>query len=315
MKSFLVGWLLSLSAALSLKPMLLSGADRQTLLSGSHELAPSVYRAMQGGQTSSPPAPPTNLRILYNGRNTIFFDDFTGSSIDPAKWTVLDRLSDQANAEVNCVVPQNVSVNGGLLTGVSKFEDHVCGDSLQSPRTEHYTSWQIQQATAPFLYGTVEFRAKLPGGIGIWPDLWMLGYRWQASQPLTADDPAANGADPGWGEIDIAEFWQNSRTTVNNSAHVGSPDGLHLANLTFNASTQFAVYRLEWTSSSLIWSVDPEDGLGFRTLRTLDSSSGRVPSVPYYIVMNAAIGGNGGGTPDPSTFPQTVQLDYVRVTQ
>ena len=28
---------------------------------------------------------------------TVFFDDFAGTTVDPAKWTVFDRLSDQAN--------------------------------------------------------------------------------------------------------------------------------------------------------------------------------------------------------------------------
>jgi beta-glucanase (GH16 family) len=74
------------------------------------------------------------------------------------------------------------------------------------------------------------------------------------------------------------------------------------------------VYRLKWTLSSLIWSVDAEDGSGFRTLRTV-SGAGNVPDVAMYVVLNAAIGGSGGGTPDPSSFPQTFVVDWVRVTQ
>ena len=34
-----------------------------------------------------------------------------------------------------------------------------------------------------------------------------------------------------------------------------------------------------------------------------------------YLVIRTAIGGTGGGRPDPGTFPQTFQMDYVRVTQ
>ena len=116
--------------------------------------------------------------------NVIFFDDFLGTSIDSTKWTVFDRLGDQANREVHCVAPENVSVKDGLLEGVSKYEDRRCEDSLESPKTMHYTSWQIQQATQPFLYGTIEVRAKAPGGVGTWPTIWMLGFKWQASQPL-----------------------------------------------------------------------------------------------------------------------------------
>jgi beta-glucanase (GH16 family) len=171
------------------------------------------------------------------------------------------------------------------------------------------------QGTTPFTYGTVDCRMKLPGGTGIWPTFFMLGYKWQASQPFTADDPSAVGSDPAWGEIDVAEFWQNSRTTVNNSAHVGSPDGLHISNLSFDASTQFAVYRLVWTSTSLTWQFNAEDGNGFQTTRSLNVASGRVPTVPFYITINAAVGGTGGGTPNSSTFPQTGMIDYVRVTQ
>jgi beta-glucanase (GH16 family) len=248
------------------------------------------------------------------GGNVIFFDDFSGSAVDASKWSVFDRISDQANGEVNCLLPSNVSVSGGLLSGLSKFEDHVCGDSIQAPVTEHYTSWQIQQKTAPFLYGTVEMRAKLPEGTGIWPVFWMLGFEWQASQPATANTPNHNWPHDGWCEIDIAEFWQNGRDNVNNTVHYQVAGGLHIANLPYNAANRFMVYRLQWSAGSLTWSVDGEDGQGFRTLRTL-TGAGTVPDVPMYVVINAAIGGTGGGTPTPSTFPQTFTVDWVRVTQ
>jgi beta-glucanase (GH16 family) len=246
--------------------------------------------------------------------STLLFDDFLGTSIDSAKWTVFDRLSDQVNGEVNCVIPQNVSVNGGLLSGVSKFEDHVCGDSVEAPKTMHYTSWQIQQATAPFLYGTIEVRAKAPGGVGTWPAIWMLGYQWQASQPFTANIPGNQWPQAGWCEIDIAEFWQGGRNDVNTTVHYTVPGGLHIEALPFDSTTRFMVYRLQWTAGSLIWSVDAEDGAGFRTLYSVTGSA-NVPNVPMYVVIHTAIGGSGGGTPVPGTFPQTFQVDYVRVTQ
>jgi beta-glucanase (GH16 family) len=249
-----------------------------------------------------------------NAPGTIFFDDFAGTAIDTSKWTVMDRIGDQTNGEINCCVPANVSVSGGFLVGVSKFEDHTCGDSQQAPVTEHYTSWHIQQKTAPFLYGTIEVRAKEPGGTGIWPTIWMLGYKWQANQPQTANIPGADWPHNGWCEIDIAEFWQNHRTQVNNTVHFEVAGGLHEAALPFDATSRYMVYRLQWSAGSLIWSVDPEDGGGFRTLHTV-TGAGSVPNVPMYVVLNAAIGGSGGGTPNPSTFPQTFSVDWVRVTQ
>lgn len=272
-------------------------------------------RPTSGGQAPSPPSPPQNLRVVSGPvGGTIFFDDFLGSAVDPAKWTVLDRLSDQVNGELNCVIPENVSVSGGLLSGVSKFEDRLCGDSVEPPKMMRYTSWHIQQATAPFRYGTIEVRAKIPGGIGIWPCIWMLGFEWQASQPFTANTPEHRWPQGGWGEIDIAEFMTNQRTTVNNQVHFGSANvGPGIVNLGFNATSRFAVYRLQWTAGSMIWSVDAEDGRGFQTTSSLSGSN--VPNVPMYVVINAAIGGIGGGNPDPSTYPLTFQVDYVRITQ
>jgi beta-glucanase (GH16 family) len=249
-----------------------------------------------------------------DAQGVVFFDDFLGSAIDTTKWTIMDRISDQVNGEINCCVPANVSVSGGLLSGVSKFEDHTCGDSQQAPTLMHYTSWHIQQKTAPFLYGTVEVRAKEPGGTGIWATIWMLGYKWQASQPDTANIPGANWPSDGWCEIDIAEFWQNARSQVNCTVHFNTAGGLHLQALPFDATSRYMVYRLDWSPGSLVWSVDAEDGAGFRTLRTV-TGAGSVPDVPMYVVINAAIGGIGGGTPNPSTFPQTFSVDWVRVTQ
>ncbi|MET0144770.1 MAG: glycoside hydrolase family 16 protein [Ilumatobacteraceae bacterium] len=245
---------------------------------------------------------------------TVFFDDFLGATVDPAKWIVLDRLSDQYNGEVNCVTPENVGVRDGVLQIISKFEDEDCGDSIDAPRTMHYTSGQVQQATAPFLYGTVDVRAKAPGGIGAWPAIWMLGFEWQESQPQTANFEGSDWPNAGWSEIDIAEFWQGTRDEVNTTVHFNEPGGLHLQPLPFDATTRFMVYRLEWTPESLVWSVDAEDGEGFRELYSVDGSDD-VPDVPMYVVIHTAIGGTGGGEPDPDSFPQTFEIDQVRITQ
>ena len=244
----------------------------------------------------------------------IFFDDFTGSSVDATKWSVCNRIGDLVNGEIDCCLPDNVTVSNGILSGVSKHEDHTCGDSQTSPVLEHYTTWNMQQKTASFLYGTIEVRAKIPGGTGLWPCIWMLGNLWQASQPATANIPGMNWPHDGWCEIDIAEFWQNERNAVSNGCHWQTGDGIHNAALPFDATTRFMVYRLQWSAGSLIWSVDAEDGAGFRTLRTL-TGAGSVPNVPMYVVVSCAVGGSGGGTPNPATFPLTFSVDWVRVTQ
>ena len=262
--------------------------------------------------SSSPPPPP---QPPPPGGTVILFDDFSGSSIDTTKWTVIDRIGDTTyNHELHCTVPANVSVSSGFLNGLTKHEDHTCGDSLMAPTLMHYTSWQIQQRTAPFLYGTVEVRAKLPGGVGIWPTMFLLGYKWQASQPATANDPSSNWPHDGWCETDMAEFLDNHRTQMNCVVHYEVAGGRSEQALPFDATKRYMVYRLQWSLNSLIWSVDAEDGAGFRTLRTV-TGAGSVPNVAMYLTINAAVGGVGGGTPDPSTFPQTFSVDWIRITQ
>src|SRR5262245_2881738 len=78
---------------------------------------------------------------LTGAGTTIFSDDFNGSSIDTTKWDAYHRISDQVNQELNCVVPENISISDGLLSGITEHEDHTCGDSQQAPVLEHYTSW------------------------------------------------------------------------------------------------------------------------------------------------------------------------------
>ena len=101
---------------------------------------------------------------------------------------------------------------------------------------------------------------------------------------------------------------------MNTTIHYNKPGGLQIKRLPFDATTRFAVYRLEWTQEALIWSVDAEDGKGFRTLHSV-RGAGSIPNEPMYVVIHTAIGGTGGGDPDPATFPQTFHVDYVRVTQ
>ena len=214
---------------------------------GTYALLASIRDASGLSVTSS-----VNITVNTSSPGqTILFDDFLGSSIDTTKWTVFDRISDQSNGEINCCVPANVGVSGGLLLGASKFEDHSCGDSQQAPVTEHYTSWQIQQNTAPFLYGTVQVRAEATRRqIRVSrPDIWMLGNLWQSSQPATANIPGANWPVGGWCEIDIAEFWQNARNQVNCTVHFNTPGGLHIQALPFDATSRYMVYRLQWAKN------------------------------------------------------------------
>ena len=75
------------------------------------------------------------------------------------------------------------------------------------------------------------------------------------------------------------------------------------------------VYRLQWAPNSMIFSVDAEDGAGYRTLRTV-TSAGSVPDVPRCRCHQRSHRRHRGGTPTRARFRRTLfSVDWVRVTQ
>ena len=85
--------------------------------------------------------------------------------------------------------------------------------------------------------------------------------------------------------------------------------------------TNFHRYLLDWTTNAISWYLD---GQLYETQTNWWSSSNptntslRNPypapfNEPFYIIMNLAVGGTLGGTPDSSVFPGDMQVDYVRL--
>jgi beta-glucanase (GH16 family) len=248
-----------------------------------------------------------------------FYDDFRGTTLNTRFWTPpFNRIQDLANSEVGGQLPANVRVNDGLfIDSLYVPAGFDIGDSETPPQQVFYSAGQIQQTTIPWLYGTLEVRCKCPGGTGLWPLVWMLGYLWQASQPYTANVTGAQWPHGGWCEIDLMEFLSNQRTDANCAVwfYNGTTGNGSATTYTlpFAADSRYMVYRLQWSASALIWSVDCEDGLGYRTMRTLTDPD-QIPNVPMYVVLSTATGGTGGGTPNPATFPQTQAMDWCRIS-
>jgi len=182
-----------------------------------------------------------------------------------------------------------------------------------------YRSGMIQQVKAPFRYGTIECRAKAPGGTGLWPLIfWLLGHKYQPSQTAqgayspygTFNVTGADWPNDGWCEIDGFEFLLNDRNDVNCQIHAdGFNDGGQVS-LGFDADTQFAKYKMVWTATTLTWYVDKEDGGGYTQIQSVTS---HVPTVPMYLIIGTAVGGTGGGSVTDGTLPQTMEVDWIRV--
>jgi len=185
---------------------------------------------------------------------------------------------------------ENVYVSNGTLKIVAKKESYM-GSNYTSAR-------MLSKDKFSFKYGKVEIRAKLSGGGGTWPALWMLGN---------------NIGTVGWpscGEIDIMEYAGNRPNKITCALHHpghsgGNPDG---GNTTItNAETEFHIYTLEWSATTIKIGVDNQQFFVFGNSSNLPFNQN------FFMIFNCAMGGNYGGTIDPNFTSSTFEVDYIRV--
>lgn len=230
--------------------------------------------------------------------------DYTGLP-DSTKWTYdtegnADGWGNREAQYYTKAKKENAWVENGVLT-ITALKEQFGGKEYTSARLNSKANW---------LHGRIEVNAKLPKGRGTWSAIWMMPKDW------TYND----GNWPNIGEIDIMEHVGHNLGTIHASAH--SKDYQWQKN-TQQTSTikiadvdeKFHSYMLEWTPELMKAYVDNQlyfeyknEGLG----------KSKWPYVkPFYLILNLAIGGAWGSGEgiDDSVFPQTMEIDYVRIYQ
>jgi len=237
------------------------------------------------------------------------FDGAAGSAPNSAKWRLETGGSGNGNHELQYYTKNadNVSHDGKghLVITARKNSD----SGLQCwYGTCKYTSARLNTgATFTQAYGHFEARIKVPRGQGVWPAFWMLG-----------NDLGSVGW-PNSGEIDVMENVGKEPGMVHGTLHgpgysgtggVGAaytlPDGKAFAD-------GFHVFAVDWSPTAISWSVD---GHKYQTRTPSDVNGNKwVFDHPFFMILNLAVGGDWPGSPNDSTsFPQTMTVDYVRVT-
>lgn len=243
----------------------------------------------------------------------LWADEFNGASLDATNWTAdigtgCPNLCGWGNAELQYYRSENLAVTGGNLVITAKAESYGGAG---------YTSGKVHtRGKRTFLYGRVEMRAKLPVGGGMWPAFWMM------------PQSSVYGGWPQSGEIDIMES-ANAMTSVGGTIHYGGtpPNNVYSGGSTSLGGGSFAdafhVYAIEWEPDAIRWYVD---GALYYTRTSAQWYSNGAPSndrapfdQPFYIILNAAVGGYYTGCTSSScittAFPQQYVIDYVRVYQ
>lgn len=262
-----------------------------------HAPPTNTPRGAPGTATPSP----TSSGGGGGGTSVVFADNFSGNSVDTSKWLVQNG-GRTSNNEMQCYLSANTSEGGGALTETVKV-DHSCNNTGGGGGGGGYSSGAIQSHFT-FTYGTVSVRAKMAGGGGPWPAIWLLGHN---CQPW---ELSPNGCQPKWpapgsDEIDIAEILNSNHSSVNEQVHMssGSPGCMPS---TSDTSQNWHTYTLVWAPGSLTWKIDGA---------TTCTDTSAVPSQAMFLIINTAIGGTGGGGINPGSLPQSTAISSVTITR
>jgi beta-glucanase (GH16 family) len=243
-------------------------------------------------------------------RSLVWSDEFSGPAgtfPGASRWTPQTGGGGWGNGEAQCYTnsPDNASTNGQgqLVITALRTPLHWCSDG----HLNNFTSARLTtERSFSVTHGRLEVRAKLPSGAGAWPAFWALG---------------ANEWSVGWpqcGEIDVMEYTGNRPSVTTSAAHVAAYDGSHwYATRTSPTSTtlssQFHVYAVDWTSSSLTFYRD-KVVIGTVTRAQVTQHGAWPFDKPFFLLINLAVGGTyAGPVPSTTSFPQRYLIDYVRV--
>ena len=233
------------------------------------------------------------------------------------------------NEELQWYQEKNASVSNGCLIIEGKKEK-VVNPNYQAGSEDWKTNRNVAEYTSSslttqhshvFNYGRFEVRAKLPSAEGSWPAIWTLGNTWD--WPMN-------------GEIDIMEcYLVNGKRNILANACWSSPQQwvavwnrsttllTHFIDRDADWMNKYHVWRMDWDASKICIYLDGELLNEINSSETQNQGwngntenpfSNDIDGFGHYILLNLAIGGN-GGDPSNSLFPMRYEVDYVRVYQ
>lgn len=270
-------------------------------------------------QELNPSTPDFTSPAKIPGMKLVWADEFNSIGQPDAKnWKFENGFV--RNEELQWYQEKNAVCTNGLLIIESRREEipnpnYQAGSRNWKTKREyaHYTSASINtRGMKDWLYGRFEVRVRIDTAMGSWPAIWTLG---------------TNNPWPSNGEIDIMEFyrvkgvptilanvaWGTTQPHVAKWNTIRTPF-LHFTSKDADWAKKFHTWRMDWTPESIKLYLD--DVLLNTTMlsETINPDGSNPFTKPQYILLNLAIGGN-GGDPEKTKFPVRYEVDYVRVYQ
>ncbi len=248
----------------------------------------------------------SNVPEVNSEYKVVWSDEFNYINLpDQTKWNY-DTEGNEAgwgnNEAQHYTVAQkkNSWVENGVLHITAHKEKH--GE-------KEYTSARLV-SKADWKYGKIEVNAKLPEAVGTWSAIWLMPGDWSFN----------DGNWPDIGEIDIMEHVGHDLGVIHASAHSKDYQWQKRTQKTStiyipNVANEFHSYILEWTPDVIRAFVD--DSLYFEYQNEHTGENTWPYNKPFNLILNVAVGGAWGSINgiDEKAFPQTMEVDYVRVYQ
>lgn len=217
------------------------------------------------------------------------------------------------NKELQYYTNRNIELNKGLIIYGKKENilnenyDSKSDDWRKNRKYAEYTSSSINtKGKFDFKYGVIEVKAKIPVAKGAWPAIWLMGTEEQ---------------HPFCDEVDIMEYYLSEDKPTILANFLYSYNGEHnwitkkvclnyFKNKDKDWENKFHIWKLDWNPKYMKIYIDGE----LINEIKIDDIKGNKFKKKYYILLNLAIGSN-GGTPDDSKMPLQYKIEYIKVYQ
>jgi beta-glucanase (GH16 family) len=245
--------------------------------------------AMMGGAAS----------FAKEGFDLVLADEFEKPTLNRSLWSTTMAFVGRTGLRyhnpsyLSYSTDQDVVIHDGTL--------RLRADAVEVEGTEPLGTFGYSQGFVStrqhfvFTYGYVEVRARMPGGRGVWPTIWLM--------------PVDDSWPP---EFDIVEYYATPQH-VRFGLASGDMHEVHWDDIKFvlpSVEEEFHTYALLWEPGRAVWYLD-----GVPKLEVIGQ---QVPSEPMYLILNNGVSSRFGpsGEPDGSTiFPNFLEIDYVRIYQ
>ena len=235
------------------------------------------------------------------------FNGAAGAPIDSSKWSFDTGGGGWGNSELEYYTnsTSNVSQDGQGHLAITARKENPAGYSCWYGSCTYTSGRILTSGKFTQKYGRFEASIKIPKGQGMWPAFWMLG------------DNINTAGWPAGGEVDIMENIGKTPNTVYGTIHGPGYSGANGVggNKTIGSALgdAFHTYAVDWSPNLIIWYLDGVEY--FRATPAQIGGNTWVYDHPFFMILNVAVGGGWPGNPDSTTsFPQTMLVDYVRVS-